>query len=356
MLLDRDVHYLPSDALDWTKVDSVTIVQGKNLGDAILLVPVVESLLSINKILKINIMAPEACRELLTLDNNVTTFEYKRQFFYQLRCLMPLRRGFSVFLDFHPRLMHRILGRILMFRVVSGLRKKGCSWGSLFDTHSGLKPVARRLRVESYLDVLRRLGLVISFTKPARFQAKELVRSNIVELPRNYVVVHPGSRWMFKSMSPNQWIDLVMLIRERLGYSVVVTGGQAEMEVELGRRLSDLEGVIDLVGETGVNDLANIIKKARGFIGVDTFAAHLAGLLGSRGLVIFGPSDSRIWGPWRCSSLATYEASKLDFACSPCNADGCGGGKVSMCLFDLIPSDIADSFAIQLSRIDLKVD
>ena len=356
MLLDRDVHYLPADALDWKKVDSVTIVQGKNLGDAILLIPVIETLLSINKFLKIHILAPAACCELLMFEDNVTAQGYKRSVFYQLKCFLPLRAGFSVFLDFHPRVMHRFLGWVLMFRVVSGLNEGRRSWASFFDTHATPKPAANRLRVEIYLDVLRRLGLAASLPTPARFQNRRLVGSNIRGLPQNYVVVHPGSRWMFKSMSPKQWIDLVVLIRERLDCSVVITGGQAEMEVELGSRLSEIEGVIDLVSETDVNDLADIITKARGFIGVDTFAAHLASLLGSRGLVIFGPSDSRIWGPWRCSSLAAYEASKLDFACSPCNADGCGGGKVSMCLFDLSPSDIVDSFVVRLSQIDLKVD
>jgi heptosyltransferase-3 len=48
-------------------------------------------------------------------------------------------------------------------------------------------------------------------------------------------------------------------------------------------------------------------------------------------VALFGPSDERVWGPWRVAHRVVTST----HPCRPCNIDGCGGGKVSECLTTL---------------------
>jgi len=52
--------------------------------------------------------------------------------------------------------------------------------------------------------------------------------------------------------------------------------------------------------------------------------------MGTPVVALFGPSDERVWGPWRVPHRVVEMHER--FACRPCGLDGCGGGKVSECL------------------------
>jgi heptosyltransferase-2 len=76
---------------------------------------------------------------------------------------------------------------------------------------------------------------------------------------------------------------------------------------------------LDLAGKTDLLDLAAILASSRAVITNDTGAAHLAGALGARTLVLFGPTDplrTKPLGPHvRVASVATF--------CQPCMSPEC---------------------------------
>ena len=52
-----------------------------------------------------------------------------------------------------------------------------------------------------------------------------------------------------------------------------------------------------------LGEVAGLMRCARLFVGNDSGPAHLAAAFGVPSVVIFGPSDSEIWSPWRTRSV-----------------------------------------------------
>jgi heptosyltransferase-3 len=79
--------------------------------------------------------------------------------------------------------------------------------------------------------------------------------------------------------------------------------------------------------------LAALIGGARLFIGIDSAPMHIAAAMQTPVVALFGPSGEDNWGPWKGDGRLQYRVvAHTDFTCRPCGQDGCGGGKVSLCL------------------------
>lgn len=201
-----------------------------------------------------------------------------------------------------------------------------------------------RHTADTFLDSLRLLGYEI-YDADRSIQVSSLLDrdSEPVEgIPdQKYVVIHPGSRWMFKSPCSEVWSQICRNLSER-GYFIVVTGGDDLQEKSLCESLGKIPSVINVAGKTDLYQLAQLIKSAEGFIGIDTFSMHLAAGLGIPGVILFGPTSELIWGPYGIDNRLHVITS--DHRCRPCHTDGCGGGKVSDCLDTLDPDMIAETF------------
>ena len=110
------------------------------------------------------------------------------------------------------------------------------------------------------------------------------------------VVLHPGAGGRRKRWPAERFAMLADRFAAP-GYEVALTSGPADEDAVAavlgGVRNSQL-GV--LAGRT-LDDLAAILARARLFIGNDSGITHLAGLLGTPTLAIFGPFDPAYWAP-----------------------------------------------------------
>ena len=323
-------HYLPADRVNWPDVRSVTVIQNKNLGDAVLLLPVIGKLRELLPSVTIQIITHLTNVPIFQGFENLTFHKYARSLAGTAGLFRDLR-GQEVVLDFQPSVRHRALARLCHVPVRSGLA--GGVALSRHDTH----PVPWRASVlrhqaELNLDVLRRLGVRIDpRDRLVRFP-EVLPQIPSQTQPRDYVVLHPGSRWMFKSPTIDYWQSLTRKLVNELQMPIYVTGGNSEMEKRLALSLESVNGVVNLCGQTSIVELMGLIRDASAFVGVDTFAAHLAVGFDQPGVVIFGPSDPHRWGPRSFDRLSMVRASMEDYPCMPCNTDGCGGGTSSDCL------------------------
>ena len=74
------------------------------------------------------------------------------------------------------------------------------------------------------------------------------------------------------------------------GYSPVFIGGPAD-DLTPFHRYPTLQ--------SSLSDLKSLLASAALFIGNDSGPAHMAAAFGVPSVVVFGPSDPSIWGPWR---------------------------------------------------------
>jgi heptosyltransferase-3 len=263
------------------------------------------------------------------------------------RTLAARRYDLLVHLTEHPRgLWLALLGRPA-FAVTRARRsdERSWLWRRVFTHFYPLPKGTRRHTVETNLDALRRIGiqpsaddkrLVLVPGRDAELRADALLAERAL-VPRGFIHVHPGSRWMFKCWPAGRTATLVERL-VRAGHAIVVTGAPDERE----RALVDVilamlpdacrEQVVDLTGRLSLPELAALAARARLFVGVDSAPMHIAAAVGTPAVALFGPSDDVEWSPW---GTAHRVVASPEFPCRPCRNDGCGGGKVSECLTTL---------------------
>jgi heptosyltransferase-3 len=199
--------------------------------------------------------------------------------------------------------------------------------------------------VETFLRQVRALGIepndtALKLYPDAASQAKAatLLRQHGLE-SKQFALLHPTSRWMFKCWTPEGNAALIRRLGE-LGLPVVLTAAPAQKELDfleqaLEQDLSTAE-VINLAGQVDLPLLGALIEQARVFIGVDSAPMHMAAALGTPTLVLFGPSGEKMWGPWQSPAQVLTG----DCEDRPCGRDGCDGSKISRCLVELPPEKV----------------
>jgi heptosyltransferase-3 len=255
--------------------------------------------------------------------------EHLRQELGLFRRLRARRYDLIVHLTEHPR--GASLARFLSARYSVGpkLAGRGPFWHRSF-TH--LYPlISRRHMVEVNLDALRRIGvqpgipdrkLVFVPGRDAEARVSALVP------PDPFIVMQPGSRWGFKTWTPEKNAELI----DRLsadGHKVIVTSAPSAEEVEFNRQIfaKSRGGARNLAG-LPIKDLGALLGRARIFIGIDSMPMHLAAAMGTPTVALFGPTGEAEWGPWNVERRIVTTT----HSCRPCGFDGCGSGKISECL------------------------
>jgi heptosyltransferase-3 len=191
-------------------------------------------------------------------------------------------------------------------------------------------------------------GLSLRPSPAAQAQAAEILAQHGLQ-PRGYALVHPTSRWMFKTWTPegNAWVIRRLL---SLGLGVALTAAPEAREMafvaQVLASLGETPGLVNLAGQVSLDLLAALIQPARVFFGVDSAPMHMAAALGVPCLVLFGPSGEKMWGPWQVAS----EVVTLPEACRPCGQDGCDGSKVSRCLVEIPPELVGQALDRLLER------
>lgn len=209
-----------------------------------------------------------------------------------------------------------------------------------FLTHIVKPCPTYRHTVEKDLDALRRIGLFPALDERELFlhipeEAKQAMRGRMGNTP--FIIVNAASRWRFKCLPPK----LMAQVIDQLGEKVVLTGAPSEREFV--QQVADLahSEVINLAGETSLKEMGALMQMSTGLITVDSVALHMASALKVPVVAIFGPTSEKNWGPWQ-NPQSTVVAQKRD--CRPCHMDGCGGSKMSDCLWTLSAEEIAQAF------------
>jgi heptosyltransferase-3 len=195
-----------------------------------------------------------------------------------------------------------------------------------------------RHTVEKNLDALRRIGI---FPTPEErdvfFAIPEESRKKVRQLLNgisDYFLLHPVSRWKFKCWPPSLVAKLIQELHQR-GEKIVITASSDASELQMVEEILKLTPdvpVLNLGGKTSLKDLGALIEMSRCLVCVDSVPLHMSSALKTPTVVLFGPTSEINWGPWQ-NQKARVVVQNLP--CRPCFMDGCGGSKMSDCLFTL---------------------
>lgn len=149
-------------------------------------------------------------------------------------------------------------------------------------------------------------------------EAERWVQQRVNELGNNrgFVVLSPGSAWATKRWSPERYAEVARLLRAE-GYAVVVTGSSAE--VALCQTIAEQSGAVSMAGELDLPRLLALFRRARCVVCNDSAPVHLAELVGTPVVALFGPTIPQFGFAPRLPRSCVVERS---LPCRPCSLHG----------------------------------
>jgi len=184
-----------------------------------------------------------------------------------------------------------------------------------------------RHAVERYLDVARSLGadvqepvfrLALGPAEVARVDDL-LAATGVTDRRGPLVVVHPEALWPTKRWSPRNFAAVCDGLVREWDARVVLTGAPADADRAEEIIGQTLKPPANLVGRTGLRELAELLRRAAVVVSPDTGTMHLAAAVGTPVVALFGPT-----APWRTGPVGWgHRVIRLDLDCSPCFKKTC---------------------------------
>jgi heptosyltransferase III len=360
-----------ADAIDLASIHRVLVIKLRHHGDVLLASPVFSTLKRLGPHLEVDALVyletaamlegHPAIRRIHTIDRELGHAGGIRRIRGELGLWRDLRAGrydLVVHLTEHRR--GAWLTRLINPKYAVGPERteRGRFWRTSF-THRYLVPRAPlRHTIEINLDALRRIGLwpsdqdkspVMVPGPEAHARISHLLQTHKLAR-KQFIVVHPGSRWLFKSLPPASTASLIDALAGD-NWPVVVTGSRDPAERALIDSIlaSTKAPVVDLVAQLSLRELAALIGNARLLIGVDSAPMHIATAVGTPVVAAFGPSGEAEWGP---TIVPNRVVASTEHSCRPCGINGCGGSNISDCLVKLPVSRVISAARELLAAID----
>lgn len=340
------------DAVRFEQMQRVLVVKLRHHGDVLLSSPVFQALKKRYPQLEIDALVYEHTRDMLANHPDVANIFGVDRSWKKLGPLQHMRqetalletlrqRNYDLLIMLTDQYRGAFLARALKtpVSVVSVLGNRPQRFWRNSFTHKYPTPVPRN-KIEFHLDALRRLGMVVDAEEfPTRMFASEAQQRKVNELLASeglendrFLLVHPGSRWFYKCWEDRKYAAVINHY-QKLGIKVAITGAPSAEEQDLIDRLvSHCEQTpVMLNGKLSLPELAETIRRARCFFGVDSAPMHMAQAVGTALVALFGPTDLGIWSPTAANSRVLTGPQN----CIPCLQHGCGGSGRSDCILGI---------------------
>jgi len=217
------------------------------------------------------------------------------------------------------------------------------------------KHLGLRHEIEYVLELLRYVGveagakkMCLETTPESRERAAALLAKHGIASGDTVICVHPGASCRSKRWSPRRFAEAADRLAARYGAKIVIVAGPDDKEVAAEVTSAMREPCVDLAGETGVMELANILERARLFVSNDSGPVHVACAVGTPVVALFGRSDRGLspvrWAPSNEGDVVLHK----DVGCVACRAHNCRRG--FKCLEAITVDDVVSAAESILKR------
>jgi ADP-heptose:LPS heptosyltransferase len=112
----------------------------------------------------------------------------------------------------------------------------------------------------------------------------------------DHIAIHPGSGGEQKCWPRECFLELIERLRGK-GRAVRIILGEAELERWPRDEVARFESLADVVRPTTLLELFDQLATASAAVMNDSGPAHLAAIIGTPTVALFGPSNPTIWRP-----------------------------------------------------------
>ena len=191
-------------------------------------------------------------------------------------------------------------------------------------------PHAQGHIVERYLDAARELGcrvdkVVFPMNVTARDEdlAARIMQQAGADMANPYVVLAVGANWPNKRWPTKYFAALSDWLYSQKLIPVVIGGGVLDASLAAEIEAAAEIPPVNLVGRTSLKQLAHIIRHARLTLGGDTGPVHLSAGIGTKTVMVMGPTDANRNGPYG----QLDNAIEADWDCKYCWKRACPKGR-----------------------------
>jgi lipopolysaccharide heptosyltransferase II len=166
------------------------------------------------------------------------------------------------------------------------------------------------------------------------------------------VCIHPGAGAPVKLWRKEGWARVADALVKGYGAKVILTGSASEEPLvqAIAERMASQP--LGAAGQTTLGGLAALMARCRLALGVDSGPLHLAVAVGTPTVHLYGPVDSRTFGPW--GDPARHIVLTSDMDCIPCNRLDYRAEELEAhpCVWDISEAQVTEAARRLLERED----
>jgi heptosyltransferase-1 len=256
-------------------------------------------------------------------------------------------KHWDIAFDFHGILKSGLISYLSGAKDRVGFERGYCKeWNHLFNNRKVNPGSSRISRFERNLTLLGYLGLEggrrgvdLRVSQEDVAYVDQFFRDRCPAISGPLVAVHPGTspKTSYKRWEPTKYSELADRLVEELKASVLFTWGPGEKSMVDNVRGRMRRGSMVAPETHSLKQLAEIFRRCNAYIGSDTGPMHIASLVKTPVVGIYGPTDPVVNAPYEGTPHIIV---RKDLQCSPCRNRGC---KDVECMKAIGSQDVLDA-------------
>ncbi len=162
-----------------------------------------------------------------------------------------------------------------------------------------------------------------------------LLRQNQIGEFDKFIIVSAGARSTTKTWPQEDYQEFIRRFIEEFKIKVVLVGDEQDKKICQSLVSNSKYPLVDFCAETNIFELAALIKRSLLVTGNDSAVLHIASYLDIPAIAVFGPTDDIKYGPWSGRGVVV----KKEIFCRPCQKAQCAFGSLN-CLKLVRPEDV----------------
>jgi lipopolysaccharide heptosyltransferase I len=218
------------------------------------------------------------------------------------------RHRFDLVVDLQGLFRSGVMAALTGARCRVGLRSAREGAGFFYTHRVGVPGLDTLHAVDRYWEVAAALGVgdgPKEFHVPVTAAARQWAADTLHVMPRPWLLLGVGSRWVTKRWPPEHFAGLLRQAQVHFGGTAVFVGGGGE-EAQLAEAVrTRLAGpALNLSGRTTLPQLSAVLARADVMVANDTGPLHLAAALGRPVVAPYTCTKVRLTGPYQSPDRA----------------------------------------------------
>lgn len=327
----------------------ILIVKLDNIGDVVLVSPLIEALKKNIPGLILDILIRKECLEVVSNNPDINKIHIINPVWKKvsLKNLLDNFRFISLarhnnydyVVDFRGELPEVVFSRLCAKNNLIGYDLPWIKF--MFD--SVIRHSKNMHMVYSFLEVARLFGIKCDCANVKMFLNKDEKRGLDSALAENdikndFVIISPGASCSSKMWEEEKWGKVADFIIDKYKYSVICTGLRNENGIISKITYSAKNRVHNLAGKLSLTELAILIKYAKLIISVDSAAVHIASCFSVPTIALYGLTNPGEWGPFQ--EKENFIVIRKEFPCQDCNKINCDSRR---CMKSITTEDVVEA-------------